>query len=165
MPKIVLSNENQTYILNDYFSASNNSYQQGQISYKMPEQSEGQHSLTFRAWDLYNNSSIASLNYQIVKGMDPQIHKVVTYPNPVESSEDLTIQIEYDQPDEVIQTTIYLYDISGKLVLKHEQKGTQGIRWNMSNLNVGAGIYVYQVNIKTQTSNYVSKAGKIIVTK
>ena len=162
---IIDNDPKQTYILNDYFSASNNSYQQGQISYKMPEQSEGQHSLTFRAWDLYNNSSIASLNYQIVKGMDPQIHKVVTYPNPVESSEDLTIQIEYDQPDEVIQTTIYLYDISGKLVLKHEQKGTQGIRWNMSNLNVGAGIYVYQVNIKTQTSNYVSKAGKIIVTK
>ena len=75
----------------------------------------------------------------------------------------MNVHIQYDQPDEVIQTTIYLYDISGKLVLKHEQKGTQGIRWNMSNLNVGAGIYVYQVNIKTQTSNYVSKAGKIII--
>ena len=97
--------------------------------------------------------------------MDPQIHQVLTYPNPVKSSEHLTIQIEYDQPDEVIQTTIYLYDISGKLVLKHEQKGTQGIKWNMSSLSIDSGIYVYQVNIKTQTSNYVSKAGKIIVTK
>jgi len=162
---IIDNDPKQTYVLNDYFSASNNSYQQGQISYKMPEQTEGQHSLMFRAWDLYNNSSIASLNFQVVKGMDPQIHQVLTYPNPVKSSEHLTIQIEYDQPDEVIQTTIYLYDISGKLVLKHEQKGTQGIKWNMSSLNVDSGIYVYQVNIKTQTSNYVSKAGKIIVTK
>ena len=162
---IVDQDPKQTYVLNDYFSASNNSYQQGLVSFKMPEQTEGQHSLTFRAWDLYNNSSIVSLNFQVVKGMDPQIYQVVTYPNPVASTENLNIQIEYDQPDEIIQTTIYLYDISGKLVMTHEQKGTQGIRWNLSNLNVGAGIYVYQVNIKTTTSNMVSKAGKIIVTK
>lgn len=155
----------QTYVLNDYFSASNNSYQQGQVSYKMPEQSEGMHTLTFRAWDLYNNSSSASLNYQVVQGMDPQIYKVITYPNPVASTENLTIQIEYDQPDEVIQTAIYLYDISGKLVLNHQQKGAEGIRWNMDDMNIGPGIYVYQVNIKTTTSNYVSKAGKIIVTR
>jgi hypothetical protein len=162
---IIDADPKQTYVLNDYFSASNNSYQQGQISYKMAEQSEGMHSLTFRAWDLYNNSSIASLNYQVVKGMDPQIYKVVTYPNPVASTESLNIQIEYDQPDEVIQTAIYLYDISGKLVLAHTQKGAEGIRWNMSHMNVAPGIYVYQVNIKTTTSNYVSKAGKIIVTQ
>ena len=162
---IIDADPKQTYVLNDYFSASNNSYQQGQVSYKMAEQSEGMHSLTFRAWDLYNNSSIASLNYQVVKGMDPQIYKVVTYPNPVASTESLNIQIEYDQPDEVIQTAIYLYDISGKLVLTHTQKGAEGIRWNMGHMNVAPGIYVYQVNIKTTTSNYVSKAGKIIVTQ
>lgn len=162
---IIDADPKQTYVLNDYFSASNNSYQQGQVSYKMAEQSEGIHSLTFRAWDLYNNSSIASLNYQVVKGMDPQIYKVVTYPNPVASTESLNIQIEYDQPDEVIQTAIYLYDISGKLVLTHTQKGAEGIRWNMGHMNVAPGIYVYQVNIKTTTSNYVSKAGKIIVTQ
>lgn len=162
---VIDSDPKQTYVLNDYFSASNNSYQQGQVSYKMTEQTEGIHTLTFRAWDLYNNSSIASLNFQVIKGMDPQIYKVVTYPNPVANTESLNIQIEYDQPDEVIQTAIYLYDISGKLVLTHQQKGTEGIRWNMSSLNVPPGIYVYQVNIKTTTSNFVSKAGKIIVTQ
>jgi hypothetical protein len=97
--------------------------------------------------------------------MDPQIYKVVTYPNPVASTENLTIQVEYDQPDEVVQTTINMYDISGKLILTHEQKSTNGIRWNLSSLNVSPGIYVYQVKIKTTTSNYVSKAGKIIVTQ
>lgn len=162
---IIDKDPKQTYVLNDYFLASNNSYQQGQVSYKMPEQSEGMHTLVFRAWDLHNNSSSASLNYQVVKGMDPKIYQVLTYPNPVASTENLTIQIEYDQPDEVIQTSIYLYDISGKLVLNHQQKGTEGIRWNMDSMNVGPGIYVYQVNIKTTTSNHVSKAGKIIVTQ
>lgn len=162
---VVDSDPKQTYVLNDYFAASNNSYQQGLVSYRMPEQAEGMHTLTFRAWDLYNNSSIASLNYQVVKGMDPQIYKVISYPNPVACTESLTIQVEYDQPDEVVQTTIYMYDISGKLVLTHEQKSTNGIRWNLNSLNVSPGIYVYQVKIKTTTSNFVSKAGKIIVTQ
>jgi hypothetical protein len=162
---IVDADPKQTFVLNDYFAASNNSYQQGQVSYRMQEQTEGMHTLTFRAWDLHNNSSTAALNFQVVKGMDPQIYKVVTYPNPVASTENLTIQVEYDQPDEVVQTTINMYDISGKLILTHEQKSTNGIRWNLSSLNVSPGIYVYQVKIKTTTSNYVSKAGKIIVTQ
>lgn len=154
-----------SYILNDYFTAKNNSFQEGQVSYKMPEMEEGVHTLTFRAWDLLNNSNTATLNFQVVKGMDPNIYQVVTYPNPVSCSETVNIRIEYDQPDEIIQTTIYLYDFSGKRILTHEQRGTEGISWNISDLGLTSGVYVYQVNIKTTTSNHVSKAGKIIVTQ
>lgn len=154
-----------SYILNDYFTAKNNSFQEGQVSYKMPEMEEGVHTLTFRAWDLLNNSNTATLNFQVVKGMDPNIYQVVTYPNPVSCNETVNIRIEYDQPDEIIQTTIYLYDFSGKRILTHEQKGTEGIAWNISELGLSSGVYVYQVNVKTTTSNHVSKAGKIIVTQ
>jgi hypothetical protein len=129
----------------------------------MTEQSEGTHTLTFRAWDLYNNSSTAALNFQVVKGLDPQIYNIVTYPNPVSTTGVMNIKINYDQPDELIETAIYLYDISGKLVYTTSQKGAEGIRWNMSDINIASGIYLYQVNIKTTTSNYVSKAGKIII--
>ena len=154
-----------TYVLNSYFTADNNSYQQGQISYKMPEMEDGQHTLTFRAWDLLNNSSTAMLNFQVVKGQDPQIYKIVTYPNPVAQTENLMFQIEHDQPNEIIETTIHLYDLSGRHIHTHLQKGVKGIQWNIGELGINSGIYVYQVNIKTNTSNFVSKAGKIIVSK
>lgn len=162
---VVDSDPKQTYVLNDYFTAQSNSYQEGRVSYKMSELEEGGHTLTFRAWDLLNNSNTATLNFQVVKGLDPQIYNIVTYPNPVSVSDVLKIDIQYDRPDDIIQTVVYIYDISGRLVLQHEQKGTEGIQWNVGELGVGAGIYVYQVNIKTQTSNYVSKAGKIIVSQ
>jgi hypothetical protein len=154
----------QTYILNSYFQTST-SYKQGHVSYKMSEQTEGAHTLTFRAWDLYNNSNTASLNFQVVKGMDPKIYSVVSYPNPVATTGVLNIQIEFNQPDEIIDATIYLYDLSGKLVYTYQQRGAEMVNWNMSDINAGAGIYVYQVKIKTTTSNYVSKAGKIIITQ
>lgn len=154
----------QTYILNSYFQTST-SYQQGRVSYKMSEQTEGAHTLTFRAWDMYNNSSTASLNFQVVKGMAPDIYSVATYPNPVSATGVLNIQIEHNQPDEIIDATIYLYDLSGQLLYTYQQQGTKTLNWNMNDFNVGAGIYVYQVKIKTTTSNYVSKAGKIIITQ
>ena len=47
----------------------------------------------------------------------------------------------------------------------HKQKGVEGISWNMSKVASKEGIYIYQVKIKTATSDYISKAGKIIVTK
>ena len=155
----------QTYVLNNYFSASNNSYQAGLVSYKMAEQTEGAHTLTFRAWDLYNNSSTATLNFQVVKGLDPHIYSVTTYPNPVASSGVMNVEIQYDQPDEIIETIVYLYDISGKLMHTHKQNGVECISWNMSKVASKEGIYIYQVKIKTATSDYISKAGKIIVTK
>jgi hypothetical protein len=83
----------------------------------------------------------------------------------VAASEELIFHIEHDQPNEIIETTINLYDLSGRMIHTHVQYGVEGIRWNISELGINSGIYVYQVNIKTTTSNYVSKAGKIIVSK
>jgi hypothetical protein len=160
---IIDENPAMTYVLNEYFIAENNSYQRGNISYKMPEMSEGAHKLTFRAWDMMNNSSTATLNFQVVKGMNPTLYQVIAYPNPVASTGVLNFQIEYDQPNEVIQTEIRMYDLSGRLIKDYAQIGTEGIQWNMNEINAAPGIYLYQVKIKTPTSDFVSKAGKIII--
>jgi hypothetical protein len=56
-----------------------------------------------------------------------------------------------------------MYDLSGKQVYEYQQRGTDAIQWDMNKVNVQLGIYVYQVIIKTATSDNVSKAGKIIV--
>lgn len=153
----------QTYVLNDYFIAESNSYQHGKVSYKMPEMTEGTHRMTFRAWDLLNNSSTATLNFHVVKGMNPTLYQVLAYPNPVTSSGVLNFQIDYDQPNEVIQTEIRLYDVNGSMIKEHIQNGTTGIQWNVDELNASSGVYIYQVKIKTPTSEFVSKVGKIII--
>lgn len=163
---MVIDNDaKQTYVLNSYFQAKNNSYQEGLVSYKMVEQNEGAHTLTFRAWDLHNNSSTASLNFQVIKGLDPQIYSISTYPNPTTSTGVLNILIEHDRPNEIIESTVDLYNLSGQIVHTYTQKGNNLIQWNLSDMNTPAGIYVYQVKIKTTTSNFTSKAGKVIITQ
>jgi hypothetical protein len=76
----------------------------------------------------------------------------------------LNIDILHDQPDETIETIVNVYDISGKRVYAYQQTGTQSIAWDIASMGLTAGIYIYQVNIKTPTSEYTTKAGKIIIT-
>lgn len=155
----------QMYVLNDYFLANNNSYQRGLVSYKMPELTEGTHTLTFRAWDLLNNSSSKTLNFQVVKGLEPKIYQVITYPNPVPQNGVLHIRIAFDQEDELLESVVNIYDLSGRLISTYKQNDANEIIWNVSDMHVTPGIYMYQVKIKTTTSDYVSKAGKIIISE
>ncbi len=153
----------QSYIMNDYFTSENNSYQAGQISYRLSTLSDGQHHLTLRAWDLLNNSSTAMLNFGVVTGLDPVIFSVVTYPNPVSISGIVHFDVSHDRPDAVLYTQVDMYDMSGRKVASYSQQGADTISLNISDLNMSSGLYIYQIKIRTEQSEFVSNKGKLIV--
>lgn len=153
------------YSLNEYFTAANNSYQAGQVSYLMEELANGPHSLTFRAWDLLNNSTTKSLNFIVEAGLDPSIYNVTTYPNPVQQSGVVHLVVNYDQPDELIETEIYLYNTAGQMVYSHKQDNPDAVSINLPALGLNTGVYIYSVKIKSASSKYSTTSGKIIVTK
>lgn len=153
------------YSLNEYFTAANNSYQAGQVSYLMEELANGPHSLTFRAWDLLNNSTTKSLNFIVEVGLDPSIYNVTTYPNPVQQSGVVHLIVNYDQPDELIETEIYLYNTAGQMVYSHKQDNPDAVSINLPSLGLNTGVYIYSVKIKSASSKYSTTSGKIIVTK
>lgn len=162
---LVVDNDvKQTYVLNDYFTATNNSYQSGVVSYRFSELSEGMHALTFRVWDLVNNSTTASLRFEVVKNLDPILFSVVTYPNPIARYETLNLHINYDQPDEIIKTDLYIYNISGEMVYHSVNSTDDTFQINLGETGITAGIYTYKLNIQTSTgATSTSKSGKLIV--
>ena len=155
----------QTYSLNDFFTSSDDSYQRGMVSYLMNELPDGQHSLTFRAWDLLNNSTTKSLNFVVEAGLDPSIYSITTYPNPVQATGRLNLIVNYDQPDELIQTEVYLYNTNGQMVWKQTQDNPDQVSIELSNVGLKPGVYIYTVRIKSENSKYAKSSGKIIVTK
>lgn len=156
----------KTYILNEYFSSAENSYQSGQVSFLMNEMEEGQHSLTFRAWDLLNNSSTAALNFEVVKGLQPTIFSVVGYPNPVRAGGTMRLMVHYDQPDLLMETNIYVYDLAGHLLYTHTQPDAHELQLPLSELGIEPGVYMYRVQIKGENNKkFTSRSGKMIVTK
>ena len=162
---IIDNNPSMIYLLNEYFTAANNSYQAGQVSYLMDALPDGQHSLSFRAWDLLNNSTTKTLNFIVEAGLDPSIYSVTTYPNPIRQSGVLNLIVNYDQPDELLQTEVYLYNINGQMVYHHTQENPDEVRISLPTLGLSAGIYVYSVKLKSANSKYSTTSGKIIVTK
>lgn len=155
----------QTYTINDYFTSANDSYQKGQVNYLMNELEDGQHSLSFRAWDLLNNSTTKTLSFIVEAGLDPSIYSITTYPNPVQATGTLTMIVNYDQPDELIQTEIYLYNTNGQLMWSQTQDNPDHVSVNLANIGLHPGMYIYTVRIKSESSKYTSSSGKIIVTK
>ena len=162
---IVDDDAKQTYILNEYFTAADNSYTEGQVSYRMEKLANGPHSLVFRSWDLLNNSSSQSLNFVVEAGIDPSIYSVTTYPNPARAQSVVNFIVQYDQPDELISTEVYLYNTAGQLIWRQTQGNPDKVTINLAQMNLGAGIYIYNVKIKSPTSGTSTAAGKIIVTK
>ena len=162
---IIDDDAKMTYSLNEYFTAQNNSYQAGQVSYRMETLTNGPHSLTFRAWDLLNNSTTQTLNFIVEAGLDPSIYSITTYPNPVQTADVVNLIVNYDQPDELLQTEIYLYNMSGQMVWSHTQENPDQVAISLPTLGLQPGVYVYSVRIKSATSGFSTSSGKIIVTK
>lgn len=163
---MVIDNDpKQTYSINEYFTAENNSYTKGMVSYLLSQLEDGPHQLSFRAWDLLNNSTTKTLNFVVEAGLDPSIYSVSTYPNPVQQSGVVTMTVLYDQPDELLSTEVCLYNVSGQMVWTHKQNNPEGIQLNLGEIGLQPGVYIYNVRLKAANSKYSHSSGKIIVTK
>ena len=162
---IIDNDAKMTYSLNEYFTASNNSYQEGRVNYLMETLPDGPHSLMFRAWDLLNNSTTQTLNFIVEAGIGPSICSIITYPNPVKAAGTVHLTVNYDQPDELLQTEIYLYNTSGQMIWNHTQANPDQVAINLAQIGLQPGIYIYNVRIKSATSGYSMFSGKIIVTQ
>lgn len=155
---------NKTYILNDYYTAAENSYQQGTVSYKLSTLPEGKHTLTFRAFDLLNNSTSDTIEFEVVKGLAPVIFSVYNYPNPVREQTKFVIQ--HDRPETLLTTTVEIFDLSGRKIWMFSQTSADEVTWNLTTSNgekVQKGIYLYRVSIRTENSSLTSRTNKIIV--
>ncbi|MDP4238481.1 MAG: type IX secretion system sortase PorU [Bacteroidota bacterium] len=154
----------QSYVLNDYFQANTDSYSSGVVKYKLPLMEDGKHTLTFRVWDLLNNSTTSSINFEVVKGLTPEIFTVYNSPNPVQTK--TNIIIKHDRPETVLSTTVDIFDISGRKIWSFTQSGTDNISWDTAYNNgqrVKTGVYFYRVSIKTTNSDSTSKTNKMLV--
>lgn len=158
------SDPTQTFVINDYYQSKADSYTEGTIRYKLHEMTNGKHTLTFKGWDLLNNSTSATIDFEVVKGLTPEIYSVTNYPNPVKTV--TNIVVIHDRPETVLGTTVEIFDISGRKIWSKSQSTVDNITWNLitdSGVKAKTGIYFYRVNIKTQNSDTYSKTNKMLV--
>ena len=145
-------NERNVLILNNFYTAVQDSYQEGQVLFQLPSLSEGKHTIRIKAWDVANNSSEVTLDFIVVKQVVLQIGNLRNYPNPFTNSTNLAF--EHNQPNTDLDVTIDIYTETGALVKQiHRILNTGGTRnceinWlgdDQSGAKLKKGIYIYRV--------------------
>ena len=159
----------KTYTLNDNFVYDFGTYTSGTTYYQIPELSAGKHTLKFRAWDILNNSSTVSLDFNVVRGLTPKLFNVGVTKNPASTS--TTFIINHDRMGTTMDVDIDVFDASGRLLWTRHESGvsTDGAytsTWNLctdSGQQLQTGVYLYRVRVACEGSSQASKANKLVV--
>lgn len=158
----------KTYTLNDYFSFDFGSYQSGTVGFQIPTLDEGSHTLTFRAWDIYNNSSTSTLNF-VVGNSAPKLFEVegTTYP----ASTSTSFRIIHDRIGSAMDITIDIYDMAGRKLWGKRQHETPSsntitVDWDLitaGGSRIGTGVYLYRVKMETTEGEFSARTKKLVI--
>lgn len=158
-----------TYVLNNYYESYKDDYTKGRVRYSLPTLLEGKHRLLFRAWDIKNNSSTATLEFEVVKGLKPEVIDIDCTQSP--AREETTFILTHNRPESELDIRVAVYDFSGKELWVHEESGISTgnyyyIPWNLTTSGgqrVSPGMYLFRASISSDGSKENTKARKIVI--
>jgi hypothetical protein len=168
---IIDGKASMNYNLNEYYRSDIGAYTRGTVSYLLPELSEGMHTLTFRAWDMMNNSSVATIEFEVVKGLAPNIFHVQALPDLMQGT--TTFVLTHDRPENEVEVSIEVFDMSGRVLWNHSEytvssDNTYTYSWNQcgsSGQPLGEGVYLFRIIASSPSGSMASKAQKMVVVR
>lgn len=160
-------------MLNDVFMPEINSFRAGTVYHKFENLSAGIHTLTVRAWDMFDNSSEATVSFHASTDGAPLVmQNVLTYPNPLETN----TEFRFDLPELTgdLHIRILIYAHNGTLVKTIEQdypsymKSGGGIAWDGTSDQRQAlanGFYVYRFIATNDQGSVFQTSQKLLINK
>ena len=166
---IIDGKASMTYNLDEYYVSDIGGYTRGSLSYALPEIPEGKHQLMFRAWDMMNNSSTVTIDFEVVKGLAPEILHIYATPNPARDY--TTFMVTHDRPESDMVMTIEVFDFSGRILWTHSEEefpltSTYSYTWDLrtsSGQPLATGMYLYRVIASSPMGQSSSKAQKLMI--
>ena len=154
---VIDGNYQMSVVLNDQFIPEADSYQGGLILYPLGPFQNGHHTLSLKAWDVFNNSSESTIEFEVNAGEALVITGVHTQPNPLQLQTQFVF--DYNKPGVGMDVTIRIYDMMGRMVngmsysFNNEYLESEPYTWYGTNNNGDAlpsGIYVYTLIVKSE---------------
>ncbi|MCF6350393.1 MAG: type IX secretion system sortase PorU [Flavobacteriaceae bacterium] len=158
-------------IMNDFYETELNDFRKGKVKFPFRNLEVGLHTITFKSWDTYNNSSEATLNFVVVSDNDLVLDNVLNYPNPFINYTEFWFN--HNKPSETLEAQVQIFTVSGRLIKTLNQtvlnNGThsRSIVWNglddFGN-KIGKGVYIYKLNVKVLSNGLQSeKFEKLVI--
>lgn len=159
-------------VLNDFYEADLDTYKSGFLRYQFDELEPGLHTLTFKAWDVNNNSSEETLEFNVQEQKDIVLKHVLNYPNPFTTN--TSFMFEHNQVCAVLETKIEIFTVTGRLVrtilqdVKTQGFRVEGIAWDGKDDfgdQLAKGVYVYRINVRNPEGETAQEMQKLYLLK
>lgn len=175
---IIDGDETSPVVLNDYYQAEVDDFTNGTVSYPFRDLEPGLHTLTLKAWDTYNNSSTAEIQFTVYdKDEELVIKNVLNYPNPFVNYTEFWFNHNSSEP---LDVSVQIFTVSGKLVrtINGQTSADECCGSGASSLSrsivwdgrddfgdkIGKGVYVYKLKVKSNRLNkQVEKIQKLVI--
>lgn len=167
--EIIIDNDEQkTYSLNNYYKSATGNYTEGTIGFSIPELEEGHHTMLIRAFDTRNNVGTKTLEFNVVKGLKPDI-AYIHIGGPVRDK--ATIRVYSDRKGSIINVNMWVYDLNGHMLYKQTVSGEENLddyyemEWNIPSTRgiVPPGIYAIRIGLSTSDGEEALLGKKIMV--
>ncbi len=159
-----------TVVLNNNFENEFNNYTSGKVVYNFSGLSEGQHKLTLKAWDNFNNSSKKSILFVVEPANRFVLKNLLNYPNPF--FDQTSITAEHNRSGSSLDIVITIYNLGGKVIkILRTSVPSSGynlppVVWDGSDdggRRVAVGIYLYVVSVTTEDGETARVSGRMII--
>lgn len=172
---IIDGDETNPVVLNDYYQTEVDDYTKGTLSFPFRDLEPGLHTLTLRAWDVYNNSSVSEIQFVVFdKDQTLKINNVLNYPNPFVNYTEFWFNHNSSEP---LDVSIQIFTVSGKLVRTLNGQTSGGIKATSSlsrdlvwdgrddfGDKIGKGVYIYKLKVHSDLLNKtVEKIEKLVI--
>jgi hypothetical protein len=159
------------FILNDYYQTNLDDYTKGTLRFPLRNLAVGLHTITFKAWDVYNNPITAEIQFIVVGNESITLTHVLNYPNPFVNYTEFWFS--HNRPYEPLEVQVQVLTITGKVVWTRNQiVTTEGflskeITWDGKDdfgNRIGKGVYVYKLTVKSNlTNSKTEKFEKLVI--
>ncbi len=148
--------ENTTYEVNEYYTASKDNYKKGTVLFPIEGLPSGKHTITLRVWDNQNNPATASIDFVVSESSGIKIQKLSNYPNPF--SESTVIQFTHSRPGEDLDVSLAIFTMTGQLAqtmdfsVPESQYQVNLAEWDGTDANgtkLTNGIYLIKVLVRS----------------
>nr|WP_313791523.1 type IX secretion system sortase PorU [Lacinutrix neustonica] len=173
---VIDGDEVNPYVLNDYYITELDDYTRGNLSFPFRDLEPGLHTLSLKAWDVYNNSSTSELQFRVFnEDANLVIDNVLNYPNPFVNYTEFWFS---HNSSENLEVSVQIFTISGKLVrtlngktsgagVKSTASTSRDIVWDGRDDfgdKIGKGTYIYKLKVHSSAINKtVEKIEKLVI--
>jgi hypothetical protein len=168
---ILDGNENDPYILNDYYETELDDFTKGKLRFPLRDLEKGLHTITFKAWDVYNNPVTAEIQFLVVGDESVTLTNVLNYPNPFVSY--TQFWFTHNRPSEPLDVQVQVLTVTGKVVWTRNQVVTtvgnlsREITWDGRDDfgdKIGKGVYIYKLTVRSSiTNSQTEKYEKLVI--